>query len=75
MCPDRPKCKLNSLPTGFSSLGVQAPEGFATLTENSDGSFKIVLNSSDASKIGEFYRFPLKTIAHSDILDSIPLGY
>jgi hypothetical protein len=36
-----------------------SPAGFATMTKNTDGSFKIVLTLSDVSKKGQIYKFTL----------------
>ena len=64
-------CANTILGTLTSTGSTTAPGGFATMSKNANGSFKILLTSSDASKAGESYTF---TLGFSDLsLDSTSL--
>ena len=52
-------CANTIVGTLNSTGATAAPGGFAAMTKNADGSFKIVLSSSDVSKTGQSYTLTL----------------
>ena len=59
-CVVTPGICANTIVGTLTSTGATAaPGGFATMTKNADGSFKIVLTSNDVSKTGQSYTLTL----------------